>query len=160
MRCALTQSVSKEDWRRTTIFCTFAKCGEKSCKVIIDSGSYINVVSTENVKRLGFTTILHPQPYRVSWVDSSSIPVTHKCHVPIEFGIFKDKIWCNVVPKDVGHIILGQPWLFDINVTLYGRTNTCVFEFKGKKIKLILLSPKSSVGSKSLMDKGKDVKGP
>lgn len=43
---------------------------------------------------------------------------------------------------DVGHIILGRPWLFDLDVTIYGRSNSCSFVFTGKKIHLNLLPPK------------------
>lgn len=61
---------------------------------------------------------------------------------------------------EVGHMILGRPWFFDLNVMLYNRTNMCVFEFKGKKIKLTPLSPKAQFEGKSPMNKRKDVKGP
>lgn len=50
VRCALTQSVLEKDWRKTSIFMTFAKCGDKNCKVIIDNESCTNVVYTFNVK--------------------------------------------------------------------------------------------------------------
>jgi hypothetical protein len=43
---------------------------------------------------------------------------------------------------DVGHIILGRPWLYDLDVTLHGRSNSCSFVFEGKKIKLTPLQPK------------------
>lgn len=43
---------------------------------------------------------------------------------------------------DVGHIILGRPWLFDLDVTIYGRSNSCSFVFNGKKIHLNPLPPK------------------
>lgn len=82
------------------------------------------MVSTDKVKWLGLTTTPNPQPYRVSWIDTSSIIVTHRCHMPIEFGQYKNKIWCDIVPMDVGYMILGRPWLFDLNTTLYSRTNT------------------------------------
>ena len=36
---------------------------------------------------------------------------------------------------DVGHIILGRPWLNDRDVTIYGRPNSCSFVHEGKKIK-------------------------
>ncbi|GFY95394.1 hypothetical protein Acr_10g0007790 [Actinidia rufa] len=45
VRCALTQAKEDNDWRRNAIFYTYIKCGEKDCKVIIDSGSCINAVS-------------------------------------------------------------------------------------------------------------------
>ena len=35
---------------------------------------------------------------------------------------------------DVGHIILGRPWLYDLDVTLHRRSNSCSFLFEGKKI--------------------------
>ena len=43
---------------------------------------------------------------------------------------------------DVGHIILGRPWLYDLDVTLHGRSNSCSFMFEGKKIVLNPLKPK------------------
>uniref|UniRef100_A0A2N9EVI4 Reverse transcriptase domain-containing protein n=1 Tax=Fagus sylvatica TaxID=28930 RepID=A0A2N9EVI4_FAGSY len=43
---------------------------------------------------------------------------------------------------DVEHIILGRPWLYDLDVTLHGRSNSCSFVFEGKKIKLTPLQPK------------------
>lgn len=57
-------------------------------------------------------------------------------------------------------MILSRLWLFYLNATLYGRTNTCAFEFKGKKIKFTPLSPKAQSGGKNPVNKGKDVKGP
>jgi len=44
---------------------------------------------------------------------------------------------------NVGQVILGRPWLFDKNVTIYGRSNMCQFEHKGKQIKLLPLRPKT-----------------
>ena len=43
---------------------------------------------------------------------------------------------------DVGHIILGRPWLYDLDVTLHRRSNSCSFLFEGKKIVLNPLKPK------------------
>ena len=43
---------------------------------------------------------------------------------------------------DVGHIILGRPWLYDLDVILHGRSNSCSFLFEGKKIVLNPLKPK------------------
>ncbi|GFZ11364.1 adenylosuccinate synthase [Actinidia rufa] len=51
VRCALTQAKEDNDWRRNAIFYTYIKCGEKDCKVIIDSGSCINAVSSSTVSR-------------------------------------------------------------------------------------------------------------
>ncbi|GFZ15653.1 hypothetical protein Acr_25g0000620 [Actinidia rufa] len=142
VRCALTQAKEDNDWRRNAIFYTYIKCGEKDCKVIIDSGSCINAVSSSTVSRLGLKPVPHPSSYHVSWVDTSSISIKQKCLVPIQILSYNDEIWCDVVPMDVGHIILGRPWLFDMDVTIYGRSNSCSFLFENKRIKLNPLQPK------------------
>ena len=44
VRCPLIQPNKTDDWRRTAIFYTWMKMGDKNCKVIIDSRRCINVV--------------------------------------------------------------------------------------------------------------------
>ncbi|XP_022841848.1 uncharacterized protein LOC111365525 [Olea europaea var. sylvestris] len=141
VRCTLTQPRDADDWRRHVIFHTYIKINNKGCKVIMDSGSCINVVSMTTVSRLGLKSVPHPRPYSVSWVDTSSIAIKERCLVPIQFLEYKDHIWCDVISMDVRHIILGRPWLFDLDVTIYGRSN-CSFVFNGKKIHLNPLPPK------------------
>ncbi|GFS43673.1 hypothetical protein Acr_00g0086370 [Actinidia rufa] len=104
--CALTQAKEDNDWRRNAIFYTYIKCGEKDCKVIIDSGSCINAVTSSTVSRLGLKPVPHHSLYHVSWVDTSSISIKQRFLVPIQILSYSDKIWCDVVPMDVGHIIL------------------------------------------------------
>ncbi|GFY95544.1 AGC (cAMP-dependent, cGMP-dependent and protein kinase C) kinase family protein [Actinidia rufa] len=152
VRCALTQPKKDDDGRRTVIFYTYIKCGEKDCKVIIDSGSYINAVSSSTVIRLGLKPVSHPSSYHVSWVDTSSISIKERCLVPIKILSYIDEIWCDVIPMDVGHIILGRPWLFDLDVTIYGRSNSCSFLFENKRIKLNPLQPRSDSKPKKQTD--------
>jgi len=61
----------------------------------------------------------------------------------ILFATYADKIWCDVFTKDVSHIILGRPWLYDRDVIIYERPNSCSFVYEGKKIKLAPLRPGS-----------------
>ena len=84
VRCILTQSKTQDDWRRTNILHTFVKLGDKVCKIIIDSGSCVNAISTNAVKTLGLSTVPHPNPYKVSWIDSTSIPIKSRCLVQIQ----------------------------------------------------------------------------
>jgi hypothetical protein len=71
---------------------------------------------------------------------------------------YKDEIWCDVIPMDVGHVILGRPWLYDLDVTIYGQKNSCSFTFKGKKIKLNPLQPRHiTEGKKREESKGKSL---
>ena len=56
---------------------------------------------------------------------------------------------------DVGHIILGRPWLFDVDVTIYGHTNQCLFVHNRKRVNIMPNQPKPSNRGKGV-DKGKD----
>ncbi|KAF5463711.1 hypothetical protein F2P56_013855 [Juglans regia] len=146
VRCTLTQPKGANDWRRHAIFHTYIKINDKGCKIIVDSRSCINAVYVATVSHLGLQPVPHPQPYSVSWVYTSSITVKEHCLVPIQFLEYKDRIWCDVIPIDVGHVILGRPWLFNLDVTIHGRSNSCFFVFNGKKIHLNPLRSKP-VGS-------------
>lgn len=42
---------------------------------------------------------------------------------------------------DVAHILLGRPWLYDLDVTNHGRENTYVLLYKGKNIILTPAKP-------------------
>ncbi|XP_020692274.1 uncharacterized protein LOC110106663 [Dendrobium catenatum] len=115
---------------------------EMSCKVIIDNGSCINAVSSAMISKLNLKVTSHPNPYKVAWINSTTIEIKERSLIPIEFVGYQEKIWCDVLTMDVGQIILDRPWLFDNDVHIYGRTNTYVFEHNGKKIKLIPSQPK------------------
>jgi hypothetical protein len=56
------------------------------CKVIVDSGSTDNLVSTEMIEKMELETIEHPNPYRVSWLQNGHrVNITKQCLV--EFKI-------------------------------------------------------------------------
>ena len=120
VRCALAEQKDTNDWRRSALFQTYTKCGNKTCKVIIDSESYINAMSFNVVSRLGLKLTPHPNPYKASWVDTSSIAIKEIFVVPLQFLTYKAEIWCDVIPMDVRHIILGRPWFYDLDVALHG----------------------------------------
>jgi hypothetical protein len=48
---------------------------------------------------------------------------------------------------DIGHVILGRSWLYDLDVTIFERSNSCSFTFQGKKIQLIGLPLRSNDNS-------------
>jgi hypothetical protein len=54
--------------QRNSLFRTACKMKDRVCKVIIDSGSTDNLVSIEMVEKLELETIVHPTPYKVSWL--------------------------------------------------------------------------------------------
>ena len=88
-------------------------CGNQAKNLIIDGGSCMNVVSSSTVEHLKLSIEPRPQPYKVTWIDNTSIPVTHRCLISFSCGINSDSIMCDVIPMKVTHILLGQPWLFD-----------------------------------------------
>ena len=57
-------------------------------------------------------------------------------------GDYKNEIYCNVLPMDFPHVILGRPWLYDLNVTTFGKDNIYSFKYKGKNIILRLANSK------------------
>ena len=54
--------------QRNSLFRTACKTKDRVCKVIVDSGSTDNIVSTDMVEKLELESVAHPSPYRVSWL--------------------------------------------------------------------------------------------
>jgi hypothetical protein len=54
--------------QRNRLFHTAYKTRDSVCKVIVDSGSMDNLVSTEMVEKMELETIDHPSPYKISWL--------------------------------------------------------------------------------------------
>ncbi|KAF5465168.1 hypothetical protein F2P56_015197 [Juglans regia] len=64
---------------------------------------------------------------------------------------------------DVGHVIPSRPWLFDLDVTIHGRSISCSFVFNGEKIHLNPLPPKpvgSQQAKKIVEQKGLNIVNP
>jgi len=54
---------------------------------------------------------------------------------------YQDELWCDVIPMDACHMLLGRPWLYDRKVMHNGYLNTYSFTKDGKKITLAPLPP-------------------
>jgi hypothetical protein len=103
--------------QRTRLFWTACKTKDRVCKVIVDSGSMDNLISTEIVEKLELKMTDHPSPYRVSWIQKGyQVTITKQCLVEFKIGGDNDKILCDVIPMDVCHLFLGRPWKYDRNV--------------------------------------------
>ena len=72
----------------------------------------MNVISKCAVELPDLKTIPYSTPIRVAWADKRSLTIFKKCEVPLQFGAYSKKIWCNILPMDVAHILLGRPWLY------------------------------------------------
>ena len=150
VRCVLSTTVDDDHWKRTSIFHTVIQSGDKKCKLVIDGGSLMNVVSKDAVKLLNLKVEPHPNPFRVAWVNDHTLPVTQRCLVSIQMGDYKDEIYCEVLPMDVAHVLLGRPWLYDLNVTNFDKDNIYSFKYKGKNIILRPAKPKVCNGKRDI----------
>ena len=59
---------------------------------------------------------------------------------------YTDEIYCDVLPMDVAHVLLGRPWLYDLNVTNFGKDKIYSFKCDGKNIILRPAKPKCCNG--------------
>jgi hypothetical protein len=63
---------------------------------LFDSGSHVNLISKEIVKKLGLKTTPHKNPYPLDWVcDDAKLQVTKQCKIKfaIQLGSFMRLIW-------------------------------------------------------------------
>lgn len=77
------------------------------------------------------------------------ILVTKICR--ITFSIRKQyicEILCDIIDMDVGQIIFGRTWQYDIGATYDCRHNTYFFDWKSKKIMLLPFSAESKFSHK------------
>ena len=59
---------------------------------------------------------------------------------------FKESVWCDVIPMDACHILLGRPWQFDRKTVHHDDKNTYSFYF-GKN-NFVLKSMRDQVAAK------------
>ena len=62
----LMRKVIDELVQRRSMFKTICKVEGKCCKLIIESGSIDNLVSTQMVDKLKLRKTVHPKPYKVA----------------------------------------------------------------------------------------------
>jgi len=86
--------------------------------LIIDGGSYANVVSLSVIEKLGLQAMTHPHPYNIQWLNhSKGLQVNSCCLISLSIGKnYKDELWCDVIPMDAYHILHDRPWLCDSKV--------------------------------------------
>jgi len=55
----------------------------------------------------------HPQPYSIQWLnEGNELQVSYRCLVSVSIGkSYYDELWCDIIPMDNYHVLLGRPWL-------------------------------------------------
>ena len=114
-----------EPAQRKSMFRTKWKSQGKCCKMVINSSSTDNLVSTEMVDKLGLNRMTHPTSYKVSWLQKGyQILENEKCNLEFQIGTYKYVVLYDIMHMDVCHILLGRPWKYDRKVVHDGRKNT------------------------------------
>eukprot|EP00253_Pinus_taeda_P027019 PITA_27019 len=148
-----------EPTKRKSLFRTVCKSHGKWCKVIIDSRSTDNLVATEMVEKLGLKRLKHPTPYKESWLQKGHhLLVDEQCEVEFRIGKYHYTVFCDIMPMDVCHILLGRPWQYDRKVAHDGKTNCYKFTKDGVKHTLVPIKEEDSAESsrtKALLMGGK-----
>nr|CAD40001.3 OSJNBb0052B05.4 [Oryza sativa Japonica Group]CAE75886.1 B1234D02.10 [Oryza sativa Japonica Group] len=70
-RVLSAQIEKAEQNQRHILFQTKCVIKERSCRMIIEGGSYNNLASSEIVQKLALTTKPHPHPYYIQWLNNS-----------------------------------------------------------------------------------------
>ncbi|GKC62572.1 putative nucleotidyltransferase, ribonuclease H, partial [Tanacetum coccineum] len=108
-----------------------------------------NLIAAEAVQKLGLkkTENQFPNLFYVTCIrDGGEVTVSKRVHVLFSIGnTYTNNVWCDVVPMDACHLLLGRPWKYDRDITHNGRTNTYSFLFGGVKITLMPNKPKEVV---------------
>ncbi|GJW54282.1 putative reverse transcriptase domain-containing protein [Tanacetum coccineum] len=139
LNVVVSKSVDDNSWLRNNIFRTKCTSKRKICDMIIDGGSCENVVSTYMIEKLGMKREDHPEPYQLTWLKKgNTLKVSKRCLVQFSIGkSYKDEVWCEVIPMDAAHILLGHPWQFDRKTKHDGFQNTYNFKKDGVNITLV-----------------------
>ncbi|XP_023633718.1 uncharacterized protein LOC111829263 [Capsella rubella] len=129
-RTCLVPAAKTDLWLRTNIFRSTYTIKGRLCAAIcnfnIDSGSSHNIIAEEAVRKLGLPVEIHPTPYHLGWLTNGvSMRVTHRSLVPFSIGpYYKDRMYCDIAPIDVCHLLLGRPWEYDRKIIHDGVKNT------------------------------------
>jgi hypothetical protein len=125
-------TVASVKGQRSNIFQSDCKIQDKVCKLIIDGGSFANVISSDLVNALSLSTRRLPTPRYIQWMNQSgTLKITHKARVKFSVGTYIDTVDCDVAPLSACHLLLGRPWQFDLDATHGGRSNNYSFVHKG-----------------------------
>ena len=86
----------------------------------VDGVSTMNVIAHSSVQHCHLKVKCHPYPFKVVWVNEANLTYIYK--MPIQIDNHTGEILCDVLPMLVVHILLGQPWFYDLSALYNGNT--------------------------------------
>jgi hypothetical protein len=118
--------------QRSSIFQSQCKIYDKVCKLIINGCSFTNAISSDLVAALSLSMRRLPTLHYMQWMNQSGmLKNTHKVRVKSSIGNYINTVDCDVAPLSACHLLLGQPWKFDLDTTHGGHSNCYSFVHKG-----------------------------
>jgi hypothetical protein len=118
--------------QHSNIFQSECTIKDKVCKLIIDDGSFTNVISSDVVHALSLSIRRLPTLHYMQWMNQSgTLKITHKVRVKFSVGNYMDTMDCDIASLSVCHLLLGRPWQFDLDTTRDGCFNNYSFVHKG-----------------------------
>ncbi|XP_020693244.1 uncharacterized protein LOC110107338 [Dendrobium catenatum] len=101
-----------------------------------------NIASCALVEKLQIPTEVRPRPYKLSWIQrGSEVEVSKCCLIAFSIGKFHNQVWCDVLPMDACHLLLGRPWQYDRQAHHDGSANTYTITHNGEKLLLMPMEP-------------------
>ena len=149
MRHMLGQVPKEFENQRENIFHSRCQINNKTCSIIIDSGSCVNVASTRVVDKLGLKTIPHAKPYKLSWLsEEGKIKMDKQVLINFSIGNYKEEVLCDLVSMEATHILLGRPWQFDRKAFHDGMLTIFPLASKAKRLHYYLFHQEKSMRTK------------
>ena len=84
------------------------------------------------LEKLNLQATTHPHPYNIQWLNQSKgLQVNSRCLISISIGKnYDDELWCDIIPMDACHILLGRPWLFNQKMIQNGYLSSYFFSIR------------------------------
>jgi hypothetical protein len=105
---------------------------------IVDSGSQKNIILAEVVKQLDFPTTPHSQPYNIGWLlQGQDLCFNQQCRLSYGINPFKDEVLCDVSPREVCDVILGQPYMWRCHAIYESRPRSVIVTLGGQLYRIL-----------------------
>lgn len=109
-------SLPNVDKQRNELFHIRVVTKQTKIDTLFDTGSQVNLISKDVVKKLNLTTSPHPKLYPLGWVcNDSQLQMKKQCRLCFAIiANFIDEVEVDVVPLDICRLVLGSPYILKV----------------------------------------------